>query len=208
MSNSREVPLQIDVPVRREVALGREVTVAGALDISEEADAERGNPFGFENTAGLAAGALYLGRARSEAELVARALNLGWCDSAPDAALSGGVSLDHLLRLLKDSDVPGYAERGYSLEDLAQNIEAGSNVIAFVNAGELWDSAAELSLTEANHAVLMESVARDAVSEEIAGFFLRDPSSSAGIFVDAAKANRMWLETGGWQIVSGSSGRL
>ena len=208
MFDSREIPLQVDVPVRRQVILGRDMTVAG-MDITAESTPPHDNPFGFENTGSLAAGALYLRGAFSEADLVTRGMHLGLCDDASDVALSGGVSQDHLLRLLADSDAPAAAERGYSLEDLAQNIEAGSNVIAFVNAAELWDRADEPSAIEANHAVLMESVVRDAGSEEIAGFFIRDPSSPTATFVDAAKATRMWLEAGGWQIVSSPlSGRL
>ena len=201
MSNFREVPLQVDVSVRREVIRGRDMTVAG-VDMTAESTPQLSNPFGFENTSSLAAGALYLGRALSEGDLVTRGMHLGWCDDASDVALSGGVSQDHLLRLLANSDAPADSERGHSLEDLAQNIEAGSNVIAFVNAAELWDRADEPSMIEANHAVLIEGVARDALSEEITGFFIRDPSSPAPSFVDAAKVTRMWLEAGGWQIVS------
>jgi hypothetical protein len=200
MFNEREVPLRIDVPVHREVVLGREVTVAEA-DAGNDV-APRGNPFGFENTSSLGAGALYLRNARSESDLVARGLNLGLCDNARDAALSGGVSQDQLVRLLQDARAPGRVERGYSLEDMAQNIEAGSRVIALVNAAELWGCVDEPSLIEANHAVLMEGVARDAQSEEIAGFFIRDPAASAKAFVDADKVSRMWLDAGGWQIVS------
>jgi hypothetical protein len=176
------------------------MTVAAAA--GDQPAARRGNPFGFENTASLAAAALYLRNALSESDLVARGLSLGLCDSARDATLSGGVSPDHLLRLLEDSRASSCAERGYSLEDLAQNIESGSRVIALVNAAELWDCVDEPSLIEANHAVLMEGVARDAQSEEIAGFFIREPASSGKGFVDADKVTRMWLDAGGWQIVS------
>jgi hypothetical protein len=200
MFNEHDVPVRIDVPVRREVVLGREVTVA-ATDMGDEAT-PRGNSFGFENTSSLAAGAMYLRNAFSESDLVSRGLNLGFCDNTRDANLSGGVSQDQLVRLLEDSRVPGCAERGYSLEDMAQNIESGSSVVAFVNAGELWNRADEPSLIEANHAVLMEGVVRDAESEEITGFYIRDPASSGRSFVDADKVTRMWLDAGGWQIVS------
>ena len=115
MSNEHEVPLRIDVPVHREVVHGREVTVAGA-DTGDEI-VSSGNSFGFGNTSSLEAGALYLRNALSESDLVARGLHLGLCDNAQDTALSGGVSQDHLGRLLEDARAPGCAERGYSLED-------------------------------------------------------------------------------------------
>ena len=206
MFNDREVPIRIDVPVRREVVAGREVRVATVPDAGDEAPgAPRGNPLRSLRIrrAPWRVAALYSPKAGSKSDLVARGLNLGLCDSASDAAFSGGVSQDHLLRLLEDSDAPGAAERGYSLEDLAQIIESGSKVFAFVNAAELWNCVDEPSLIEANHAVLLEGVARDAQSDEIAGFFLRDPASSdTPVFVEADKIARMWLDAGGRQIVS------
>ena len=203
MFNDRDVSLRVDVPVRREFVLGREMTVATLADAGDDPMASRGNSFGFENTASLAAAALYLKSAISESDLVSRGLNLGFCDRTRDTALSGGVSQEDLLRLLEDSQAPSRAERGYSLEDLAQNIESGSNVIAFVNAAELWDCVDETTLIDANHAVLIDGVARDAQSEEIAGFFVRDPATHGKtVFVNTNKVTRMWLDAGGWQIVS------
>jgi hypothetical protein len=199
MFNDYEVPLRIDVPVQREIVRGREVTVARA-DSGDEAPL-LGNRFGFENTSSLEAAALYLRNPLYENDLLARGLNLGFCDNGRDAAFSGGISQDHLVRLLADARAPGCAERGYSLEDLAQNIESGAPVIALVNAAELWDCVDEPSLTEANHAVLIEGVVREIQSEEIAGFIIRDPDSSGNAFVDADKVTRMWLDAGGWQIV-------
>jgi len=202
MFSDREVPIRVDVPVRREIVLGREVTVATVPDAGDAAPAPRGNPFGFKNTVSLAAGALYLRSHSSESDLVARSLNLGFCNTAKDTALSGGVSQEDLLRLLADANVASQAECGYSLEDLAQNIESGLKVIAFVNAGELWGYVDEPSVIEANYAVLMEGVARDAQSGEISGFFLRDPAApEKAALVDASTIARIWLNAGGWQIV-------
>lgn len=203
MFEDREMPLQIDLPVRRESLRGREVTIACVEDAAErEARPAGANPFGFASTASLAAVATYLGGAVSESELLSLGLGAGLCSRSSDAALSGGVSQEDLLRLLSDCRAPGRAERGYSLEDLAQSVESGSRVIAFVNAGELWDRSDDPSLGEANCAVVVEGVARDAQSQEIFGFLVRDPTApGAPVFVDAARTGRMWLDTGGWQIV-------
>ena len=203
MFDNREIPLHVDVPVRREILGGREVTVARVTDApGAKALAERGNVFGFGNTASLAAGSLFSSSAVSEADLVSHSVNQGVCNAGQDVALSGGVSQEDLVNLLADFRVSGRAERGYSLEDLAQTLEAGSRVIAFVNAGELWDTVDEPSLIGANSAVVMEGVARDAQSQEICAFLMRDPARpEQEIFVDADKTMRAWLDAGGWQIV-------
>jgi hypothetical protein len=203
MLEDREMPLQIDLPIRRELLQGREVTIACVADAAHrEAPPVGANPFGFAGTTTLATVALYLGGAVSESELVSLGLRSGLCSRSSDAALSGGVSQEDLLRLLSDCRAPGRAERGYSLEDLAHSVESGSRVIAFVNAGELWDRSDEPSLSDANCAVVIEGVARDAQSQEICGFLVRDPTApDTSVFVDAARTGRMWLDTGGWQIV-------
>jgi len=204
MLENREVPLQIDVPVRHERLDGRDVTIACAADAGTNPEARPvgANPFGFESTTSLATVALYLGGTVSESELVSLGLSRGLCSRSEDSALSGGVSQEDLLRLLSECRAPGRSERGYSLEDLAQSVESGSRVIAFVNAGELWDRSDEPSLGEANCAVVIEGVARDALSQEICGFLVRDPTAPATpLFVDALRTGRMWLDAGGWQIV-------
>jgi hypothetical protein len=196
MFDNSEIPLRIDVPVRADVVAGRDVTIAG---VESAADTPRGNDLGYGNTASLAAGALYL-RGVSERDLVDRGETLGLCNHAGDAAFSGGISQEDLSRLLSEADVPSRVERGYSLEDLAQNIEGGAKVIAFVNAGELWDSVEDVSRIEGNYPVLVEGVARDPQSQEIVGFVVRDPGAHGPAFVDAAKVERSWLDAGGWQI--------
>jgi hypothetical protein len=203
MFDNREIPLHVDVPVRREILGGREVTVARVTDApGAEALAPRGNVFRFGNTASLVAGSLFSSSAVSEADLVSRSVDQGVCNTGQDVALAGGVSQEDLVNLLADFRVSGRAERGYSLEDLAQPLEAGSRVIAFVNAGELWDTVYEPSLIGANSAVVMEGVARDARSQEICAFLMRDPARpEQEIFVDADKTMRAWLDAGGWQIV-------
>ena len=203
MFEDREIPLQIDIPTRREWLDGREVTIASVADApGEEVSPAGANPYGFASTTSLAAGALYLGSAVSEGDLLSLGLSRGFCNLSSEAALSGGVSQEDLLRLLAHSDSPGQAQRGHSLEDLAQTIESGSKVIAFVNAGELWDQADGPGLSEANRAVVIEGVARDAQSQQICGFLVRDPATPGRpAFADSARTTRMWLDTGGWQIV-------
>lgn len=202
MFKDHEVPVRIDVPVRTEVVNGREVAIARADTAGDEPAAPRGNSFGYGNTASLAAGALYLRSAVSEGDLVSRGVILGICNRVEDTAFSGGVSPDDLARLLSESAAANQVERGYSLEDLAQNIESGSKVIAFVNAGELWDSVVDVSRIEGNYPVLVEGVARDPQSQEILGFLVRDPAAPGRPeFVDAGKLTRSWLDAGGWQIV-------
>jgi len=203
MFEDRERLLQIDLPVRRERLQGREVTVACVPDTAaREVRPAGANAFGFAGTTGLATVALYLGGNVSENELVSLGLSRGLCSRADAGALSGGVSQEGLLHLLSDCRAPARAERGYSLEDLAQSVESGSRVIAFVNAGELWDQPDGPSLSDANCAVVIEGVARDAQSQEICGFLVRDPTApDKSVFVDAARTGRMWLDTGGWQIV-------
>jgi hypothetical protein len=202
MFKDHEIPVRIDVPVRAEIVNGREVTIAGADTTGDLPPALRGNSYGYGNTASLAAGALYLLGGVSEGDLVNRGVDLGICNRVQDAAFSGGVSQDDLSRLLSETDAPNQLERGYSLEDLAQNIESGSKVIAFVNAGELWDSVVDISRSEGDYSVLIEGVARDAQSQEITGFLVRDPAApDRPAFVDAAKVTRSWLDAGGWQIV-------
>jgi hypothetical protein len=115
---------------------------------------------------------------------------------------AGAVSQEELLRALSEHGAFVCAERGHSLEDLAQEIESGWKVIAFVNAGELWDRTDDPSLGGANHAVVVEGVVRDAHSQELCGFMALDPAvSDCAAFLSAEKAVRVWMDAGGWMIV-------
>jgi len=131
MFEDRERLLQIDLPVRRERLQGREVTVACVPDTAaREVRPAGANAFGFAGTTGLATVALYLGGNVSENELVSLGLSRGLCSRADAGALSGGVSQEGLLHLLSDCRAPARAERGYSLEDLAQSVESWRGTFA------------------------------------------------------------------------------
>jgi hypothetical protein len=101
--------------------------------------------------------------------------------------------------------VPAAVENGHALEDLAQEVEAGWGVVAFVNSGELWGRPDALGNGEADRAILVAAVARDPTQGELLGLYARDPDGPAeGVFVPADRLEASWLGCGGVFVVAGA----
>jgi hypothetical protein len=115
------------------------------------------------------------------------------------------LSVRGLAAWLRGAGVPAAVEHGHSLEDLAQAVEAGWGVVAFVNSGGLWGRPDALGSGEADRAVLVTAVARDARHGELSGGYLRDPTrAGAGAFVPADVLDAAWLGAGGMLVVAGA----
>lgn len=99
---------------------------------------------------------------------------------------------------LSAAGIPARVDRGYSLEDLAQQIEHGRGVIALVNLGLLRDNPAALDNGEANHAVLVLGLVRERKSMALLEARIFDPGSSVPVRpIGAAELERCWLDAGG-----------
>ena len=164
-------PSDADLPVRLEfLADGREVAVTGpepdALDRWLERQELPGNGAGS-----LVVGWLSLERLSVEVtmeELVAVAVSEG-AEAPGDDLAAPDLPLLSLRDVLADTGVVVSAERAYSLEDLAAEIESGRGVVLAGDAGCLFDDPARFS-GGANTTVLVMAVARDLASSELVAF--------------------------------------
>jgi hypothetical protein len=98
-------------------------------------------------------------------------------------------------------------ETADSLEELAQAVEGHAEVIAFVDAGILWDWAAAAGFGTANHAVLVRAVVREAGSGQVVGAYFQDPRRpGAMLLADQTALLQGWLGANGGLIAfSGKS---
>jgi hypothetical protein len=117
----------------------------------------------------------------------------------------GTVSVRGLAALLEGAGVPAAVEDGHALEDLAQEVEAGWGVVAFVNSGELWGRPDALGNGDADRAVLVAAVARHPTQGELLGVYVRDPVGPAeSAFIPADRWEAAWLGAGGVFVVAGA----
>lgn len=163
------------------------------------------NRYGFGATSALVVGAQSLrrrGELVSEQSLVEEALTHALCTVLDETHLSGDVTVAGLQELLQAHGTRTALQRGHSLEDLAQPIETGADILVLVNAGELWCEALGFDMGSTNHIVAVTGVYRDANDGAIVGVTLTDPfQPEASHVVDAKTAERSWLATGGFLLV-------
>jgi hypothetical protein len=163
------------------------------------------NRYGFGATSALVVGAQSLrrrGELVSEQSLVEDALTHALCTVLDETHLSGDVTVAGLQKLLQAHGTRTALQRGHSLEDLAQQIEMGADVLILVNAGELWRDALGFDMGSTNHLVAVTGVYRDANHGAIVGVTLTDPvQPAASRVVDASTAEGSWLATGGCMLV-------
>jgi hypothetical protein len=175
--------LEVEVPGRPDVLPdGRAVLVLGEPDRWKELPVAPGDS------------------ARSCGEQVLQ--RLGERAGAPPEA--GELSAGGMAAWLEGAGIRASFERGCSLEDLAQSVESDLAAVAFVNSGELWGEPDLFGNGEADRAVLVTGVARDAARGAVVGAFVNDPRARRmGALVGAAALEHAWLDAGGALLVAG-----
>ncbi len=124
---------------------------------------------------------------------------------APPAA-EAEPSVSGLAAWLRAAGVAAAVEEGHSPEDLAQAVEAGWGVIAFVNAGALWGRSDALGGGESDRAVLVTAVARGKRDGGLVGAYVRDPARTGpAAFVASEALAAAWLHAGGLFVVVSES---
>jgi Peptidase_C39 like family len=191
-----DVPRHLDV-----LPNGSETLVIGDPEGCKDFNHKQGdNDLGFQNDCGLVSCQDVLrqfGILVTESDIVHHAVENGECQIADNPETSGGSSLQEQANLLTDYGIPAYAESGYSLEDLASQVEHGHGTIAAVNSGALWNDPGSYDNGEPNHAITITGVARDPYTNQIQGFYINDsaPPESAE-FVKADAMEIAWLPYG------------
>lgn len=123
---------------------------------------------------------------------------------APPPGEATALSVQGLADWLETAGVAAALEQGHSLEDLAQAVEAGWGVVAFVNSGELWNRADTLTNGDPDRAVLVSALARHPQQGELMGIYVSEPArEAANRFVPAETLEAAWLNAGGVFIVAG-----
>jgi hypothetical protein len=193
---------------------GLEVLKIGDLNETAEFISHQGdNAYHFKGTCGLVSCANVLrefGLNVDENDVVRHAATNLECVVYPnDFESSGGTVPESDVRLLGDYGVAAHVETDKSLEGLAANVEAGHGVIIGVNAGLLWDDAKYFEHGQANHAITVHGVARDAVTGEVVGFYVTDSGRSdaadADRFISATTMELCHLMAGGTCVVTDGS---
>ncbi|WP_068270645.1 C39 family peptidase [Aldersonia kunmingensis] len=89
-------------------------------------------------------------------QLAYRVTELGlWAEGDPGL----GMTLRGIETLLADQGVPAHIERGGTLEDLEQKLDAGYGVIAMVDSGEIWNRDGEkVEDNTANHVLVVTAI--------------------------------------------------
>jgi|HubBroStandDraft_5_1064220.scaffolds.fasta_scaffold193930_2 hypothetical protein len=187
-----------------------EALVFGDVERFREFNHQQGeNDLGYEGTCGLVSCEDILqqfGIDVNENEVVTFAAANGLCEISFLPEESGGTTEYSQAELLTDLGVPAHAEFGDTQEQLAQYIEEGRSVLVEVNAGELWDSPADVGFGEPNHVVVVTGVARDPDSGGIEGFYINDSGrgypSDSGRFVDSDVIHNAWEVPGGSCVIT------
>lgn len=140
----------------------------------------------------------------SEAELVHHAAACGELHvvlGRPDE--SGWTYPVEQARILSDYGVPAHAERGRSIEWLAEAVQHGHGVIVGVNAGVLWSNPRNLGTGEANHAITVTGIARDPDDGALLGFFINDSGTGKSAqFVSCHLMVTAFARTGGYCVIT------
>lgn len=106
-------------------------------------------------------------------------------------------------RILSDYGVPAHAEDGQPIERLAVAVQRGHGVIAMVNAGVLWSDPRVLGHGQANHAVTITGIARDAYDGALQGFYINDSGNGQSAqFVSAHLMTTAFEHEGGFCVLT------
>ena len=106
-------------------------------------------------------------------------------------------------RILGDYGVPAHPDQARSIEWLAGAVQLGHGVIAGVNAGVLWSNPRNLGTGEANHAITVTGVARDAGDGALLGFFINDSGTGKSAqFLGCHVMVTAFLRTGGYCVIT------
>ena len=141
---------------------------------------------------------------RSEADLVRHALACGELHieiGQPDA--SGWTYPGEQAAILGDYGVPAHPDLAPSLEWLAGAVQLGHGIIIGVNAGVLWNNPGNLGTGEANHAVTVTGIARDAGDNALLGFYVNDSGTGLSAqFVSCQLMTAAFMRTGGYCVIT------
>ncbi|HEX5416282.1 MAG TPA: C39 family peptidase [Chloroflexota bacterium] len=187
---------------------GREIVIYGDAEGDSAFNHQQGdNPYGVQGDCGLVSCQdvlLQNGVSVTEAEVIEHAAENGECVIDPnDPEMSGGTSPESQAELLRDYGIDANAESGDTIDDLADNIQSGKQVIIGVNAGILWNDAQYYENGQANHAITVTAVVRDEQTGQILGVVVNDSGDGQTKFVDAATLQAAWCDTGGQCVVAG-----
>lgn len=155
-------------------------------------------PTGPQNTCGCCSSGTIINKAggnTNEHDIVAFAWNNGFCDN------DGFTTANTISDILTSSGVPSSNTSGTRLENLASYVEQGRGVIIAVNARR-FDPA--LYRQAGGHAIVLESVIRDAQTNEILEYVVvdsnRENSVDAVRRVDAHRLERAFNDLGSQSI--------
>lgn len=155
-------------------------------------------PTGPQNTCGCCSSGTIINKAggnTNEHDIVAFAWNNGFCDN------DGFTTANTISDILTSSGVPSSNTSGTRLENLASYVEQGRGVIIAVNARR-FDPA--LYRQAGGHAIVLESVIRDAQTNEILEYVVvdsnRENSVDAVRRVDAHRLERAFNDLGNQSI--------
>ena len=132
-------------------------------------------PTGPQDTCGCCSGGSIVNKAGGKAtehRMVALAWNNGLCDN------DGFMTADAVSRLLGLAGVPASSTSGTSLNDLAESVEQGHGVIIAVNAKRFDPTFYRRS---GGHALVLESVVRDADTNEILEYVVVDSNRDTSV---------------------------
>lgn len=111
------------------------------------------------------------------------------------------LAIADLEEQLRSAQLEVVCTQAETCEDLAQQIETGRFVVLFVNAGNLWQSAAAVEDGHANHAVLATAVARDQAGDLLA-MLIRDPARKTPRYLSIQLLTSCWLKPSGLMITA------
>lgn len=133
-------------------------------------------PNGPRNTCGCCAAGTIINKAggkTNERQVVGHALANGLCDA------DGFTSTASIAQILNDAGIKSTPWTGLSMEELAQKIEEGRGVIIGVDTYVFYPGFG----IRGGHAIVIESVVRDAKTGKIIEFVVADSNAKDGISV-------------------------
>lgn len=155
-------------------------------------------PTGPQNTCGCCSSGTVINKAggnTNEHDIVAFAWNNGFCDN------DGFTTANTISDILTSSGVPSSNTSGTCLENLATYVEQGHGVIIAVNARR-FDP--DLYRQAGGHAIVLESVIRDAQTNEILEYVVVDSNMTNSVDavrrVDAHRLERAFSDLGNQSI--------
>ena len=157
-------------------------------------------PSGPQDTCGCCSSATLINKAggnTNEHNIVAFARNNGFCDN------DGFTTADTIVQILSTSGVPSSNTSGTDLPSLANFVEQGRGVIIGVNARRFDPT---LYRQAGGHALVLESVIRDAQTNEIIEYVVSDSNRTNSVDavrrVNARRLERAFSDLGNQSITT------